>query len=397
MTIGTVPPHPNNYIVSAALLGPDLDYHPSVRIEWADGVITSIQPLEHSKRDLPARQKQVVAGPGLIDAHVHLALSGSADVVSDLQSNALSSLTEQITERAKTYPAMGVTTVRDLGSPEGIVPSMLQGGRLAAANMPRVIVAQAISSPSGHGNFIAQHAETLQDYKRVINGLSPETTPVIKLFASGGVITENTSPTGTQMDVELLREVTEFSHSMGFQIAAHAHSRGSILACLEAEVDTIEHFSYLDEDLLEIVKHSSSTLVSTFVATHRFALHPKKSTAEPSALKKILSHHDVERHGLSCASKIPDWIIAGSDSGTILNTHSAAIIEQAELMEKTGFSRREALKSLTVRSAEALKVPTGQISVGYAADIVVWGSDPLASLDALRDARKVILRGQTLT
>src|SRR5690606_3345606 len=93
---------------------------------------------------------------------------------------------------------------------------------------PRIVAAGAIAAAAGHGSFLATAAETLQEYRSAMTHLADKGATVIKLFASGGVITAGTNPGATQMPAELLVAVVRDAHNLGLRVAAHAHSGASI-------------------------------------------------------------------------------------------------------------------------------------------------------------------------
>ena len=397
MTPPSSAPSRHGLIVVDTLVGPSLTLQPDTLIEWRDGYFTRVEKTSEGLIPDGATRLPGVAIPGLIDAHVHFALDGTPDVVSTLQTLPADLIDQRIRANAALFVAAGITTVRDLGSPQGSVGRLVHNGSLPIPASPRVLAAQAISTPTGHGNFIALHAEEFSDYREIIDGLDPAIHPFLKLFASGGVITSGSDPSGIQMPNQLLRDVTAYAHDRGFRVAAHAHSHASIANCLAAGVDTIEHFSYLDEKLAEAVSDSSSVLVSTYVATHRFAHNPERKGAEPEALEKILHHDSIEASALRIASTIPEKVIAGSDSGTILNPHPTALHESGQLMVEAGFTPHDALMTMTSRSAMALGIDGGMIDVGKQADIVVCERNPAADIGALRKQTRVILAGHDVT
>lgn len=389
--------HGHGLIVIDALVGSGLTFQPQTLIEWHDGYFTRVEQVSDETMGDEATRLSGVAVPGLIDAHVHLALDGSPDVVASFGNLPPDQIEKRLVANATGYLAAGITTVRDLGAPAGYLARMVANGNLAPPRSPRVLPAQAISSPIGHGNFIARHAETFGEYRTVIDSLDPVGHPFLKLFASGGVITSGSDPAAIQMTAKLLREVTSYAHDKGFKVASHAHSHASIVNCVAAGVDTIEHFSYLDDNLASRVADSSSYLVSTYIATSRFANSTEREWAEPEALEKILRHDVIEATALRVAAKIPEKVIAGSDSGTILNPHPFAIHETGQLLVSAGFSDHNALVSMTSRSAVALGIEGGQISPGMPADLVVCETNPAISISALRTINHVLAAGHCIT
>jgi imidazolonepropionase-like amidohydrolase len=382
--------------ISDALIGPQLDYRQQVLIRWKSGVVTEISDLlniDPSNLNFPLLDG--VLAPGLIDSHVHLGLDGSGDVVGNLQNAPQDLLRERIRSNRRAYLLAGITTVRDLGCPLSLLTSD-NTLRQEAPDLSSVIAAQAISSATGHGNFVSKTAESLADYKRIIDDLDPQATPFIKLFASGGVITKGTNPGSVQMSEELLEQVVTHAHRRGFLIAAHAHSRKSIQNAIRANVNTIEHFSYLHDDDLDEIDDSNSWLVSTYIATKRFVSQLEHADTEPEAREKIIRHAPSEFQSLQRSVAISRKILAGSDSGTILNPHPFGLLEQTEQMLLAGFSSQEALMSITSRAGEALGARIGQISEGYAADFVLLPSNPISDPSALSKIKTVIKHGKVL-
>jgi len=381
-------------IIADSLIGPQLDYRQRVLVGWRNGYITEVSTIDSTKQyesDLPVFDGLLI--PGLIDSHVHLGLSGSGDVVGDLMNVTEDEIRNRINSNREAYLRAGITTVRDLGCPFSLLSSD-KDLRHESIELASVIAAQAISSASGHGNFVSRHAESLDDYKRIIEGLDPQVTPFIKLFASGGVITKGTNPGSVQMSQDLLEQVVAFAQNRGFLIAAHAHSRSSVRNALRAGVNTIEHFSYLHEDDLHEISTSSSWLVSTYVATKRFVSEAERTLTEPEARDKILLHEPAEAKSLRLALAVPSKVIAGSDSGTILNPHPRGLLEQAEQMKIAGFTELEILSSMTVRAGQALGAKIGQISPGFAADFALLEANPVKDLSALLRLKTVIKRGE---
>jgi imidazolonepropionase-like amidohydrolase len=383
-------------VIADALIGPRLDYRQRVLVGWRNGYITEVSNVDLAKRsesNCPIFDGLLI--PGLIDSHVHLGLSGSGDVVGDLQGVTEDVIRNRINSSRKAYLRAGITTVRDLGCPF----SLLSGDRELiheSSELTSVIAAQAISSATGHGNFVSRHSESLDGYKKILEDLDPQVTPFIKLFASGGVLTKGTNPDSVQMSQDLLEQIVSFAQNRGFLIAAHAHSRSSVRNALRAGVNTIEHFSYLDEYDLHEISVSSSWLVSTYVATKRFVSKAGQTFTEPEAWEKIRLHDPAESKSLRLSLAVSSKVIAGSDSGTILNPHPLGLLEQAEQMKIAGFSELEILSSMTVRAGQALGAKIGQISPGFAADFTLLEASPVKDLSALSRVKLVIKRGEVL-
>jgi imidazolonepropionase-like amidohydrolase len=374
-----------------ALLGPDLEPADNVWMTISDGRITALGTGE-GPAGIPGHPAEV-AMPGLVDCHVHLALSGGADV--EQEARALDSAARQdlIEANAFRHLQSGVTTVRDLGSPDDAVLHAAKGGGLAA-RAPRIVAAGAVSSPAGHGNFLSRWATTRGEYEEAINAIAGLAAHWVKLFATGGVITSGTVPGATQMEPSLISEVTEAAHRSGLAVAAHAHGRDGIRNAIEAGVDSIEHFSYLTADEVALLAQSHCTLVSTLVATERFVSSDQRETANPETLAKILAHAPHERAALQQAVRARLPLAVGTDAGTTFNPHGFGMHEQALHLNRAGMDPALVLRAMTVNGSRLLGDDAGYLDVGRRADILCLDADPLEDLGALYKINEVILGGR---
>ncbi|MFC4224239.1 amidohydrolase family protein [Lysinibacter cavernae] len=379
---------------ATALLGRSLEPHRDVAITVANGLITHIT-TGVGPGDLPSHPFVM---PGLIDCHVHLALSGGEDVEREaLQLDDDRALATALVH-ARAHAGCGVTTVRDLGSPRHVVLLATLNQAFGDIGMPHVLAAGAISSPAGHGNFLAAHAETLAEYAVELDAIANAGGKYVKLFATGGVVTAGTNPGATQMDSTLIENVTQLAQSKGLHVGTHAHGKQGILNAVRAGVDTIEHFSYLDDEIVTGLAASPSRLVGTYVATERFILSDNRFNATPETLGKIEAHAPHEREALkravaAASGDRPIGLAAGTDAGTTFNPHGWGLNEQAIALERSGMSRLDVLKTLTIRGADALGIPAGSLEVGRQADLLILDDDPTMDLAALRALSAVYISG----
>lgn len=375
-----------------ALIGPDLSVAEDVwlRVD-GEGRISSIG--EGAAPAGTPYHPAAIAVPGLIDCHVHLALSGGADVEKEARESTGTVLEDTVRTHAAKHLQAGVTAVRDLGSPGDVVLAELRQGHLKPPSGPRVIGGGAVSSPAGHGNFLARWATTLPEYEKAIGEVTAAGADFLKLFATGGVVTTGTIPGATQMDGELLFRVTDLAHRSGLRVAAHAHGEEGIRNAIRAGVDSVEHFSYLTGGDAAFLADSRTTLVSTLVATERFVASEDRGKATPETLAKILAHAPHERDALARAVAAGLPIAAGTDAGTTFNPHGFGMQEQAVLLAEAGMEAPEILRSLTVRGARLLGVPAGSLSVGRFADILCLDADPTVDVRALGAINDIILGG----
>jgi imidazolonepropionase-like amidohydrolase len=373
----------------SALLGPELERVDDVWLTFADGLITDVRQGPGPPGLL---EVDGVLAPGLIDCHVHLAMSGSADVVAELAALSPARLRAVVAGNARAQLRSGVTTVRDLGSPRDVVLDM--AAELSGAlESPTVVAAGAISSPTGHGNFLARHAEGPEGYAAAVRAVADAGARVVKLFATGGVITAGTAPGGVQMSPEELVAAVRVARERGLQVAAHAHAGVGIGNVLRAGVDSVEHFSYLDDATVDLARGGPAWLVSTLVATRRFVESDGRDRATPETLSKIVAHAPVETASLTRAVAAGCRLAVGTDAGTTLNPHGGAMQEQAVHLRAAGLPDRAALRAMTVEGARLLREPAGWLEAGRRADVIVVADDPGDDVRRLGSIRHVICRG----
>lgn len=374
-----------------ALLGPGLDPVDDVWMTVKDGLISGIR-IGEAPAGTPYHPA-AVALPGLVDCHVHLGLSGGADVQKESAALEGEDLAGLIAANASLHLRSGVTTVRDLGSPADAVLRGLKDGRFSPPAAPRIIGAGAVSSPTGHGNFLARWATTLSEYEEAVHAIAALGGKFVKLFATGGVITSGTVPGATQMDRSLLHDVADIAHGRGLLVAAHAHGEEGIRNAIDAGVDSIEHFSYLTPEDVVLLPASRTTLVSTLVATERFVSSEQREAASPEALEKILAHAPHERAALQRAVAAGLPVAVGTDAGTTFNPHGFGMQEQALHLAAAGMEPLGALRAMTVNGARLLGEDTGYLAVGKKADVLCLDADPTKDLAALYKINDVILGG----
>jgi imidazolonepropionase-like amidohydrolase len=190
--------------------------------------------------------------------------------------------------------------------------------------------------------------------------------------------------------------VVDVAHAGSVPVAAHAHGAAGIANAMTAGVDSVEHFSYLEDVDPGLLAGSRTRLVSTLVATERFVRAADRHRASPEALQKIIDHAPHERAALrrAVAERLP--LAVGTDAGTTFNPHGWGMQEQAEYLAAAGMRSPQILRCLTVEGAMLLGQPAGWLEVGRRADLIAVQGDPLTEPHALRDVRDVVIRGRHL-
>jgi imidazolonepropionase-like amidohydrolase len=343
--------------------------------------------------------------PGLLDMHVHLTLTPgvSADVAHDTEAE----LALVATEHARITVEAGITTVRDLGSQSSqailAVRDAIERGAIPG---PRVLAAgQPVSATGGHGDirFLREDVAELSlsaavcdgadACRRAVRDLYKQGVDTIKLHATGG----GADPNGRReslpemFDDELLA-ITETAHALDMRVAAHAHGTSGIAAALAAGVDSIEHGSWINPDIIETFKRQPTWLVPTAYLQDWFLARTNMpESAHASRRQNVALMHPM----LSRAMQEGVKIAMGTDAGIMPHGENAhEIVKYVEL----GMLPMQAIETATTSAAElmGMSAEVGRIGQGYYADIIAVGANPLEDISTLLDVPFVMAAGRVV-
>lgn len=349
--------------------------------------------------------------PGFIDLHVHLTSQagsgGKLDYVTDTDADtAFTALMY-----AKWTLLGGFTTVRDLGSDGTAVFALrdaIEAGKVAG---PRIFAAgEPITPTGGHGDVHGFRPEVLEalpasgvcdgadDCRRAVRLQVKRGADVIKVTATGGVLSETATGTGQQFTDEELKAIAETAHSLGRKVTAHAHEAAGIEAALRAGFDSIEHSMWADRDTMDLFKETGAWLIPTVYPITAVGDTPEKmkqgpfGDMPPPILAKLLRLGRQPKEMTRLAHEMGVKIALGTDSG--VSPHGENAHEFIEYVN-IGMSEMEALRAGTIDAAEAggFAEETGSIAPGKAADIVAMAESPLDQISAVLDVRFVMRDG----
>ncbi|MFC3050548.1 metal-dependent hydrolase family protein [Kordiimonas pumila] len=344
--------------------------------------------------------------PGMMDMHVHL--QGELGPKNDSEKLRFSDADNGMHSVlfAKRTLDAGFTTVRDLGSEPTHIFALRDAAAKGWVAAPRIIAAgSAVAATGGHGDVDGMRHDLLEKYtpKTICDGADDcrhavrtavkYGADVIKITATGGVLSDTNTGTGQQMTDDELKEVMDTAHSLGRKVAAHAHDAVGINAALKAGVDSIEHGSYADAESVKLFKKTGAYLVPTLLAGDTVVKMAEGSDFMPTAIKEkaIRVGADLMKN-FSNAYKAGVKIAYGTDSGV---SHHGDNAKEAILMEKAGMPAMEVLKSATVNTADLISMSDklGTLEAGKYADIIAMDGSPLADLHELLDVDFVMKSG----
>jgi len=337
--------------------------------------------------------------PGLINCHVHLCLAGDADPSRTLADESYAATVVNAVVRAQRTVEAGVTTVRDLGGREYAEIAVRDGVRVGRIPGPRILCAgRAVCITGGHGwRMLGRQADGPDDLRRAVREQLRAGADVIKLIATGGVMTPGVDPRAAQLTLEELRAGVDEAHRARRRAAAHAMADEGIAWCLDAGIDTIEHGVFLTEALATRMATQGTALVATLIAPHAIVEGGLAAGIPEFAVTKSVALRERHLESFRLALRAGVTIAAGTDAGTPLNPHGSIVPELA-LMVAAGMAPLQAVRAATSVAAQVLGIAaeTGSIAPGLAADLIAVEGDPATDIKALDAIRLVVADGRTV-
>jgi imidazolonepropionase-like amidohydrolase len=336
--------------------------------------------------------------PGLINCHVHLCLGAEADPVRPLRDEPASVTAIRALLRARETVEAGVTTVRDLGGRDYAEMAVRRAIEEGWAPGPRILAAgKAICMTGGHGWWIGRETDGPDDARKAVREQLKAGADVIKLIATGGVMTPGVEPGASQLTREEMGAAIDEARKAGRRTAAHAQGSDGIADAVEAGITTIEHGIFLTEEIVARMKARGTYLVATLNAPAAISAGGLAAGIPDFMVRKSDAVVPAHVASFQLARRVGVGIAAGSDAGTPLNRHGDFATE-LELMVKHGMSPLEVIRAATSVAAEALGLgaETGRVAPGLAADLVAVAGNPAERIQALGDVRLVLARGRTV-
>lgn len=344
--------------------------------------------------------------PGLIDSHVHLSNEFSPTSRLKMLSDSEVDAALDGASHAKTTLLAGFTTVQDVGGPNEAIFSLRDAIRAGKVPGPRIRASgRAITPSGGHGDangfspaltrvFTGPNAcNGADDCRRAVRETIRSGADVIKITATGGVLSNTKAGLEQQFFDDEIAAIVETAAMMGRKVTAHAHGKGGIEAALRNGVHSIEHGTYLDEETIELFKQTGGTLVPTVLAGVTVTGWTDQPWLPEPSREKAAIVGPLMLDMLSRAREGGVNIAFGTDTGVSKHGENA---EEFELMVQAGFTPEQAIRSATIVAAEHIEMADliGTLEVGKFADMVALRNDPLENVSALKSVRLVIKNGE---
>lgn len=345
--------------------------------------------------------------PGLIDSHVHLTgqQNPNARLEEVTQSNAEQAMVGA--RYARRTLMAGFTTVADLGGSNEAVFALRDAIRRGDVPGPRVIAAgSSVSVHGGHGDINGYREDVMHilspesvcsgvdDCMRAVRTQVRAGADIIKITATGGVLSNTAAGLGQQFSDGELAAIVGAAHRMGRRVTAHAHGVDGINAFLRAGGDSIEHGTYLDDESIRLFRREGTWLVPTLLAgdfVARIASGPDNFFTPAQTAKALEAGPrmlDMVRRAHAGGVRIA----FGTDSGVSAHGDNA---QEFALLVRAGMTPLEAVQSATVGAAAHLRISqeAGRLAPGMPADLIAVTGDPLTDVTVLERVRFVMKGG----
>lgn len=332
--------------------------------------------------------------PGLMDMHVHLETETKRNATAERLLTESQDIAFKAVNYARITLMAGFTTVRDLGGSRVNI-SLRNAVNNGTTIGPRIYTAgKSIATTGGHAdptNGLKREfggdpgpmegvVNGVDDCRKAVRQRYKDGSDLIKITATGGVLSQAKDGSGAQFTEEEIRAIVETAKDYGFKVAAHAHGAEGMKRAIRGGVSSIEHGTFMDDEAIELFKKYGTYLVPTIIAG--------KSTADSAKIPgyysdivtpKALATGPKIQSTFAKAYKAGVKIAFGTDAGVYM--HGKNYLE-FKYMTEGGMPAMETIKSATISAATLLGVENilGTIEKGKFADIIAVDGDPIKDI-----------------
>lgn len=362
----------------------------------SDGIIQEILPPKTAVGDevLDMTDKTVI--PGLIEAHLHLDLSGTSVFEENVLDDAYRTM--RALKLAQDNLRMGYTTVRDLGDRNNITLGIAKAIDEGLVMGPDVLTSGRILSPTEAGNeFFGDmyvEADSPAEYRKAVRRQYQLGANWIKVMGTGAIMNPGAVPGKPIIFEDELKAACEAAAYVDMPVAVHCHGTDGIKMCIRNGVRTVEHSSIMDDECIRMYKESDQTFMIPTIGVpisfvefdHNFPKHYVEKS------KKVVG---VLVEGMRAAREAGVKMGWGTDAGVYEGSHGNGLYEFRVRVERIGFTPLETLLQATKYNAEILKIDdtVGTIKVGKRANLVAYDGNPDENIEVLSQVYLVLKKG----
>jgi imidazolonepropionase-like amidohydrolase len=347
--------------------------------------------------------------PGLIDCHTHLGSRADRyEEIDKFKDTPFDSAIAGVVNARKTLEA-GFTTVRDVGSLPFLAVDLRDNINAGFIPGPRIVASgPGISITGGHGdlnNYAPEVTKTLfpekndfkiadgsEEVRRMVREQVKYGVDVIKILASGGVLSKGDQPGAPQYTLEELKVAADTAHQAGRKIAAHAHGTQSIKWAIEAGIDSVEHASLVDDEGIAMAKAHGTYLVMDIYDDDYILQEGPRIGMPQELLIKERAVGQKQRDNFRKAHAAGVKMAFGTDAGVYPHGDNA---RQFHYMVLYGMTPAEAIQAATTSAADLIgrSSDVGSLTTGHFADLIALTTDPLQQIEVLEHPEVVVKGG----
>jgi imidazolonepropionase-like amidohydrolase len=350
-----------------------------------------------------------VVMPGLWDCHTHFGGIRSLSMEERIYTSYPLALIRSVQDAARVLRA-GFTSIRELGGLGIHLSRAVNEGSIPGPNI--YASGAALSTTGGHGDAHAFPIEFVNFWQNqrelpgpcdgvpacllAVRKVLRLGASVVKVCASGGVMSDVDDPKHQQFSDEELRAIVDEAARAERIVAAHCHGKAGIMAALRAGAKTIEHGTYLDDEAADLMVEKGAILVPT-LSVQALVTSEELQGLPPHIVEKGRTVREDVQRAMRLAVRKKVAIAMGTDIGLSgetgplrwgVNGHELAL-----MVDQMGMSPREAIRSSTALGPLTLgpQAPkSGQLRPGFVADVIALQEDPLKRIEVLGEPERVL-------
>ncbi|WP_046743812.1 metal-dependent hydrolase family protein [Kordia zhangzhouensis] len=365
-----------------------------------------IQPETENDKTVDLKSKTVM--PGLIDMHVHIESETNPKAYLEKYTLNDADVAFRSVGFAKVTLHAGFTTVRDLGG-SGVNISLRNAINQGKVEGPRIFTAgKALATTGGHADPTNGNRKEIigdpgpkegvvnnvNDAKKAVRQRYKNGADVIKITATGGVLSVAKSGSNPQFTIEEIKVICETAKDYGMHVAAHAHGDEGMQRAIIGGVKTIEHGTYMSDETMELMKKHDAYLVPTITAGKEVETKAKIEGYYPDIIvPKALAVGPKIQGTFARAYKKGVGIAFGTDAGVFKHGENG---KEFGYMVEAGMPAIETIQSATITNAKILGMEDqlGQLKVGFLADIIAVDHDPTQHISTMEKVSFVMKDGK---